>query len=267
MASAPSPISVRKTESLARKRQEIGFAHVEIEIEGIERDQCCQQRGRAGGGAAARDQASDRNLACADAPCERRPHAGIFEIELGIVHARLGVLDRCLRGIVVVGALVDRLLGCELAALERLRPKQLVVGQCHASGRGLQRRLRLFQLDLIGPGIDDEEQVALVHDLPVLEMDLGQRTAHLGPQLDPVDRRELAEETGPDIDLALQGLADGHDWGGRRRSRGRVSGVGRKPEPGGDEAERCRGADGQGPPSPPAPPVRPAVLVEASKGR
>src|SRR6476620_5692742 len=72
--------------ALARKRQEIGFAHVEIEIEGIERDQCCQQRGRAGGGAAARDQASDRNLACADAPRERRPHAGIFEIELGIVH-------------------------------------------------------------------------------------------------------------------------------------------------------------------------------------
>jgi hypothetical protein len=164
----------------------------------------------------------------------------------------------------VVGALVDRLLGCELAALERLRSKQLVVGKCHAGGRGLQRRLRLFQLDLIGPGIDDEEQVALVHDLPVLEMDLGQRTAHLGPQLYPVDRRELAEETGPDIDLALQGLADSHDWGGRHRSRGPVSGVGRKSEPGGDEAERCRGADGQGPPSPPAQPrhrfVRPFSL-------
>ena len=190
------------------------------------------------------------------------PHAGIFEIELRIVHARPGVLDRGLRGIVVVGALVDRLLGCELAALERLRPKQLVVGECHTGGRGLQRRLRPFQLDLIGPGIDDEEQVALAHDLPVL--DLGQRTAHLGPQLDPVDRRELAEETGPDIDLALQGLADGHDWGGRHRSRGPVSWVGRKPKPGGDEAERCRGADGQGPPSPPAQPrhrfIRPFSL-------
>ena len=205
--------------ALAREGQEIGFAHVEIEIERIERDQRRQQRGRAGCGAAARDQASDRNLARADAPGEGRAHAAIFEIELGIPHPRLGVLDRGLRSILVVGALVDRLLGCELVALKRLRPRELVVGERHAGGRGLQRRLRLFQPDLVGPRIDDEQQVALVDDLAVLEMDLGQRAADLGPQFDPVDRRELAEKANPGIDVALQGLADRHERGRRRRRR------------------------------------------------
>ena len=76
------------------KGQEIGFAHVEVEIERIERDQRRQQRGRAGSGAAARDQASDRNLARADAAGEGRAHAAIFEVELGVSDARLGVLDR-----------------------------------------------------------------------------------------------------------------------------------------------------------------------------
>ena len=63
---------------------------------------------------------------------------------------------------------------------------------------------------------------------PVLEMDLGQRTADLGPeQLDAIDGRELAEEAGPDIELALQGLADGDDRGGRHRRRGLVAAMGR----------------------------------------
>ena len=91
-----------------------------------------------------------------------------------------------------------------------------------------------------------------MHDLPVLEMDLGQRAADLGPQLDPVDRRELAEETGPDIDLALQGLADGHDRGGRRRRHSLVSAVGREAEPGEEQPRRYGGADRPDLPSPPA---------------
>jgi len=93
-----------------------------------------------------------------------------------------------------------------------------------------------------------------VDDLPVLEVDFGQCAADLSPQLDAIDGRELAEETSPDIDLALQGLADRHDRGGRRRRRGLVSAVGHKAEPGEEEAKRCRGANGHRPPSPPARP-------------
>src|ERR1700730_5804666 len=54
--------------ALAREGQEIGFAHIEIDIERIERDQRRQQRGRAGRRAASRDQASERDLTRADAP-------------------------------------------------------------------------------------------------------------------------------------------------------------------------------------------------------
>src|SRR5260370_35660816 len=83
-------------------------------------------------------------------------------------------------------------------------------------------------------------------------MDFGQRSAHLRPQLDPVDRRELAEEAGPDIDLALQRLADGHDRGGRRRRHSRVSAVGGEAEP---FEERPRRYDDAARPELPSPPA------------
>src|SRR5205823_13707172 len=70
--------------ALAREGQEIGFAHVEIEIERIKGNEGRKKRGRPGCGAAARDQASDRNLARAEAPPKGRAHAAIFEIALGI---------------------------------------------------------------------------------------------------------------------------------------------------------------------------------------
>jgi len=87
-------------------------------------------------------------------------------------------------------------------------------------------------------------------------MDLRQRATDLGPQLDAVDRRELTEEAGPDIDFAPQGLADGYDRGGRRRRRGLVSAMGRKAEPGEEEAKRDRDAERRHFPSPPARPRR-----------
>ena len=47
-------------------------------------------------------------------------------------------------------------------------------------------------------------------DLSILEMDLGQRAADLGPQLDAIDRRKLAEEADPRVDIAQQRLAHCH---------------------------------------------------------
>ena len=75
----------------------------------------------------------------------------------------------------------------------------------------------LGQPDLVGPRIDDEEQIALVDDLPVLEVYFGQRAADLGAQLDRVDRRELAEEAVVDCAVRCNGWADrypGGDGGG-----------------------------------------------------
>jgi hypothetical protein len=49
-------------------------------------------------------------------------------------------------------------------------------------------RGRFGKLDLVGAGIDHEKEIALMDDLPILEMDLGQRTSDLGTQFDAVDR-------------------------------------------------------------------------------
>ena len=57
---------------------------------------------------------------------------------------------------------------------------QLGIGELDAGRRRLQRRLGLFELDLVGTRIDHKEKVALVHDLTVLEVNLGQRSADLG---------------------------------------------------------------------------------------
>src|ERR1700761_1598352 len=121
----------------------------------------------------------------------------------------------------VGGALVDGLLGCELAALERLRAIELVVGELDAGGRRLQRRLGLLQPDLVGARVNYKKQIALMDDLAVLEVDFGQCPADLGTQFDPVDRRELAEKAGPGVDFAPQGFTD-RDRHRRRRQRDRL---------------------------------------------
>jgi hypothetical protein len=58
----------------------------------------------------------------------------------------------------------------------------------------------------VAGGIDDEEQIALVDDLPVLEMDFGECSADLCLHPDAVDRRELAEEAGLDTKTAFARL-------------------------------------------------------------
>jgi hypothetical protein len=65
-----------------------------------------------------------------------------------------------------------------------------VVGQRRCGGRRLELRVRLFELDFIGT------RVVLVHDLAVLEMDLGQVTTDLGAQYNrntAIDRRVTIE--------------------------------------------------------------------------
>ena len=111
------------------------------------------------------------------------------------------------------------LLGREFVAAGATARARVAFGQRHPRRRGLQLGLGLGELDFVGTRIDHEQQIALVDDLAVLEMDLGQDAADLGAQLDPVDRGELPEKAEPDIDIALQWLADRDRQ--RRRGRGR----------------------------------------------
>jgi hypothetical protein len=72
-----------------------------------------------------------------------------------------------------------------------------------------------------------------VDDLPILEVDFRQGSAHLGTKLDAIDCRELADGPDPDVNIPLQRIAD-RDSRNRRRRRNRglrrvIPGVG-KPE-------------------------------------
>ena len=107
----------------------------------------------------------------------------------------------------------------KLGPLELLRPPELRLAQRLLGLRGLELRDGLIEPDLERPRVDDEERVALVHDLPVLEVDRGQRAADLRAQFDTVHRRELAEEAAGGLHRLLQRQADGH-----LRRRGRRSG-------------------------------------------
>src|SRR5262249_31575909 len=75
--------------TIARIGQEIGLAHVEVEIDRIERDERREQCGRAGSGAAASDQVADGDEMRADAAGEGRRDAAMFEIELAVADLRL----------------------------------------------------------------------------------------------------------------------------------------------------------------------------------
>jgi hypothetical protein len=116
--------------------------------------------------------------------------------------------------------LVDRLLGRELVAPKRLCARKLVVRERNACLRRLQLGVGLGELDFVGARVDDEKKIALVDDLPVLEVDFRQSTADLSSQFYSIDRRKLAEKSKPRVDRALQGLAYRYEWRCRwRRDR------------------------------------------------
>jgi hypothetical protein len=171
----------------------VGLAEVEVEIDRIERHDG-GEFGRGGGTGSAGDQAADRDVPPADATAEWRHDVGKFDIELGCMDGRFRRLDSCGGGALALRTLIEmfvRLDGESSASLE------LLIGQRQCGRCRLELSVRLFELDLIRTRIDHEQQVALVHGLAVLEMDLGEVTAHLGAQHDLIHRGELTSEIGP----------------------------------------------------------------------
>ena len=199
----------------------IGLAHVEIEIDRVERDDRRQQRRWARAAPAAAHQVAGRDEMRADPPGERRGDTRELEVEPRVHDGRLGGVDGGLLAALVGGTLVHGFRRAELGSLELLRPPELRLGQRLLGLRGLQLCDALVEPDLERPRVDGEEQIALVHDLPVLERDRGQDAADLRPQFDAIHRGELAEKAAAGLHRPLQRQADGHL---RRRGRrgGRV---------------------------------------------
>src|SRR5262249_47218332 len=90
--------------------------------------------------------------------------------------------------------------------------------------------------------VDHKKEVTFVDDLTVLEMDLGQRTADLGAQLDTIDRGELTKQADARVDVAHERLAHGDARGWHARRTRWSAGAMREAEPDQDrEPDQCRG--------------------------
>src|SRR5262249_34654771 len=86
--------------------------------------------------------------------------------------------------------------------------------------RCLQLGIGLRQPDVVGARVDGEEEIALMDDVPILEVYSGKRAADLGAQLNLLDRGKLTKEAQSGINLALEWLAHNNLRRGRRSSRG-----------------------------------------------
>src|SRR5262245_24493020 len=196
----------------------VGLTHIEEEMDGIERDDCGEQRRRAGG--AADHQIADAELMAAGAAGDRRRHPRVVEIELRLVEARDCRVARSRRRVhlghpLVIGFFRGVALLSELGSAAELSLGEVEIGV----GLG-EIGLGRFERELERFRLDDKEQVALLDDLPVDEIDRFEIAAHPGADVDEVDRLELAGEILPLDHLSHDRLGHRHRRGRRRRRSG-----------------------------------------------
>jgi hypothetical protein len=112
----------------------------------------------------------------------------VLEIELRVADLCLGVVHGGLCGLPVGGALVDGLFSTEGFSRQFLSTVEFAVGEREPRTCCLQLGISLRQFDFVGPGVDREEQIPLVDDVPTLKMVSGERAADLSAQLYLFDR-------------------------------------------------------------------------------
>ena len=117
-----------------------------------------------------------------------------FKVELSVADLRLGVIDGSLRSLQVGRALVDGFFRAEIGALQYLSSPKLGLGEIEPCRRRLKLGSGLGQPDLVGTRVDGEEEIALMDNVPILEVYSRERAAHLSAELDLVDGRKLTKE-------------------------------------------------------------------------
>ena len=192
------------------------LVHIEVRVDAVAGGDIGEQRrGRAG-----LHQIAYREFGATDAAGDRRLHIGMIQIEFGLRELRLRRLDRRFRNTRRIHALIIIGAGDSLHANQCFRARQI-----GARKRGIRFRRRQIGFGLrhcgfIRARIDDEENVASLHLLPILEPDLGDAAVHFRAHIGGIDRRHAAGELRPDAD----GL--GMDRGDLDRNR-RLCRVGR----------------------------------------
>src|ERR1700733_6387036 len=148
----------------------------------------------------------------AHAPCERRPNPAMVEVELRIADSGFGLFDRRARRPLIGYALVNVFDRSSVALLQIFGTVKLRVSQFQSSRRNLKLGVRFGQCYLVGSSINCEKEVAFANNVPILEKYSSERTAHLCAQFDLRNRRELAKEAQPRIDVLHQRLAHQDLW-------------------------------------------------------
>ena len=139
---------------------------------------------------------------------------------VGLAHGRLLRRDVGLGHALGLRALIEGLLRDGTAAHQALPALQIGLGVGEI-GAGLgEVRLRLRQRGLEWPAVDGEEQVALLYQLPVLEVYRVEIAGHASPHLDGIDRDEAADVLVAIGDQPLNRLGDSHLRGGGWSSLG-----------------------------------------------
>src|SRR5216684_5042165 len=203
--------------------EEIGFAHIKVKIDRIKRHERREQCRRTCRCAAASNQIAHGNEMRAHAPCERRRNPAMVEVELRIPDPGLRVFDRSPSCALIGCALVYVFHASSAALLQILGTAKLSVSQLKTSRCNVELGSRLGERNLVGAGINGEKEVALPNNVPILEKYSCKCTAHLCAQLDLRNRRELAKEAQPYIDVLRQRLAHHHLWKRSGRSTGGTS--------------------------------------------
>ena len=106
----------------------------------------------------------------------------------------------------------------DAVALELLRAREVAARAFGVCARARELPVRLGQLHLVGARIDQEENLALLDEVPLLEALLLQIAAHAGAHVHRVGRAHVADVLAPVRDRAE--LGRGHHHLGRRRTAG-----------------------------------------------
>ena len=146
---------------------------------------------------------------------DRRRHAGIVEVELGLVDRGDRCVARRLGDIHLGDTLVIGLLGGVIVLAQLGGAVELGLGKLELSLGLKLLGLGALERELERPRLDDEQEIAFLHQLAVDEVDGFEIAAHPRAHLDRLTRFELAGEVAPFLHIPGQRLS--HRDGRRRR--------------------------------------------------
>ena len=154
----------------------------------------------------------------ADDAVERRGHMGIAVIDRRDLGVDLGLQQVRLRVVARRGGIIQRGLGNGLPLHQFLLALEVRLGLPQRCLRAGFRRLRLFELQLVGVRLDREQGRAFLHEGAVLVVDRLQKALHARNQIDILDRRGVAGR----FQIAREGPLHRHrdvDFRRRRRNK------------------------------------------------